>query len=97
MLKITATWKKNMFQFNTVEWVGSRQPPPHHEPLMLLRGRDGGQPESSRTGGQTWMYRHGNGASSPGSSHSGNGPTGPSWGGPGWPRHRAARAHPWAS
>lgn len=92
MLKITATWKKNMFQFNTVEWVGSRQPPLTMSPSCCCGVGMGVSQNPAEQGD-----RHGNGASSPGSSHSGNGPTGPSRGGTDWPWHRAAQAHPWAS
>lgn len=90
MLKITATRKKNMFWFNTAEGVGSRQPPPHRrEPLMLLRGQDGGQLKSSRAQGHLDVQTRRWGRSR-------NSPAGPSWGESGWARDRAARGHPWA-
>lgn len=50
MLKIRAMWKKNMFWFNMLEWMGVRQPP-HCEPLMTLLEGDEGRPKSSRTEG----------------------------------------------
>jgi len=78
MLKIAATWKKNMFRFNTAEWVGSRQPPPHHEPLTPLWGQAGVCRSPAGRGGsldpqtRLWGLR---GVS----------------GGTGWPQGRAAR------
>lgn len=54
-----------------LEWMGVRHPP-HAEPLMPLLECDEGQPKPSRAEG-AWRCRQG-------SSCSGNGPSGSSWG-----------------